>query len=65
VQSLFRTPLPRHPKAVRIVYWRYHFTSAAERRQSGAWWTREPVDVTSAVPCDTEFREPDTLGDDD
>ena len=36
VQPLFRAPLPAHPDAVRIVYWRYHFTTRAERRATGA-----------------------------
>ncbi|HEX4460343.1 MAG TPA: lipase maturation factor family protein, partial [Polyangia bacterium] len=31
VQSLFRDRLPPHPRAVRIAYWHYRFTSAAER----------------------------------
>jgi lipase maturation factor 1 len=40
VQPLFREPLPPHPAAVRIVYWRYVFASRAERRATGAWWSR-------------------------
>jgi len=61
VQPLFRQPLPPHPAAVRLVYWQYHFTTADERRATGAWWTREPVDVTDEVPCDTHFPEADTI----
>jgi len=64
VQPLFREPLPPHPKAVRIVYWQYHFTTAAERRATGAWWKREPLDVTEAVPWDVQFPEVETLDDD-
>jgi hypothetical protein len=52
VQALFRTPLPPHPSAVRIGYWRFHFTSRAEARASGAWWRREWVGATRAIPCD-------------
>ncbi len=52
VAPLFREPLPEHPDAVRIVYWRYHFTTRAERRATGAWWRRETVGATRAVPCD-------------
>lgn len=59
VQPLFRAPLSPHPKAARIAYWQYHFTSAAERRAIGAWWTRQPVDVTDTVPCDMQFPESD------
>jgi hypothetical protein len=52
VGPLFRAPLPEHPDAVRIVYRRYHFTTRAERRATGAWWRRETVGATRAVPCD-------------
>ena len=55
VQSLFRDRLPSHPRAVRIAYWHYRFTSADERRATGAWWTRTPVDVTDSIPCTAEF----------
>jgi hypothetical protein len=51
VQGLFRDPLPPHPGAVRIVYWRYHFTTRAERRATGAWWRRERVATTRPLPC--------------
>ncbi len=63
VQPLFRAPLSPHPKAARIVYWQYHFTTAAERRATGAWWKREPVDVTDTVPCDVQFPEGDPRDD--
>jgi len=63
VQPLFRAPLSPHPKAARIVYWQYHFTTAAERRATGAWWKREPVDVTDTVPCDMHFSEGDVRED--
>jgi hypothetical protein len=61
VQSLFRAPLPPHPKAARIIYWQYHFTTAAEHRTTGAWWKREPIDVSDAVPCDTHFPPPESV----
>jgi hypothetical protein len=51
VQPLFRAPLPRHPAAVRIVYWQYTFASSAERRATGAWWRRARVAVSRGVPC--------------
>ena len=51
VQSLFRQPLPPHPAAVRIVYWRYEFASRAERRATGLWWQRARVAMSRAVPC--------------
>jgi uncharacterized membrane protein YphA (DoxX/SURF4 family) len=51
VQPLFREPLPPHPAAVRIAYWRYTFASRAERRATGAWWLRVPVAVSRAIVC--------------
>jgi hypothetical protein len=51
VQSLFRDPLPPRPRAVRISYWRYHFTTRAEARATGAWWRRARVATSRAVPC--------------
>jgi lipase maturation factor 1 len=63
VQPLFRTPPSLHPKAARIIFWEYHFTTAAERRADGAWWKRTAVDVTDAVPCDTHFPDPDVVDD--
>jgi hypothetical protein len=33
------------PAAVRAVQYRYRFTSRAERRETGAWWHREPLGV--------------------
>jgi hypothetical protein len=53
VQSLFTRPLPREPEAVRLVYWQYHFTSAAERRQDGAWWARRQVAESQPIACAT------------
>src|SRR5262249_14439670 len=51
VQSLFREPLPPDPRAVRLVYWQYHFTTRAERRKSGAWWRRDRLAATPSIPC--------------
>jgi hypothetical protein len=51
VQPLFRSPLPPHPAAVRLVYWQYHFASPAEHRATGVWWTRQPVAASRAIPC--------------
>lgn len=52
VAPLFPEPLPEHPRAVRIVYWQYHFTSLEERRASGAWWRRSKRGSTSALDCE-------------
>jgi hypothetical protein len=51
VRPFFREALPAHPRAVRIVYWQYHFASPAEKRATGAWWTRERLAATPPVPC--------------
>ena len=51
VGALFVAPLPTRPDAARIAYWRYRFTTPAQRRASGAWWRREWIGATRAVPC--------------
>jgi hypothetical protein len=63
VQPLFRARLSLHPRAARLVFWRYHFSTAAERRATGAWWTRTPVGASEPIPCDIQF--PDVTGADD
>jgi Lipase maturation factor len=35
------SPLAVPPRYVRLAYYQYHFTSFAERAQTGAWWKRE------------------------
>lgn len=51
VLGLLRTnPFPDHaPKYVRAVLYDYHFTTTAERRVTGAWWTRTYVGQYSPV----------------
>ena len=51
VQPLFAGPLPPRPQAVRIAYWQYHFTRPADRRATGAWWTRDRIKTSRAVVC--------------
>ncbi len=51
IQPLFPGPLPERPKAVRLAFHRYHFTTAEERRATGAWWKREWVEATRPVTC--------------
>ncbi len=51
MQPLFRSPLPPHPAAVRIVYWRYQFASPAETDATGAWWRRTRVAGSRAIAC--------------
>jgi len=44
VNLLAANPFPTHPpRYVRALLYDYHFTSAAERRATGAWWTRTLV----------------------
>jgi hypothetical protein len=63
VQSLFAAPLPDEPQAVRLVFWQYHFTSAAERRRDGTWWKRQPLAETRPISCSSDFG--DGVSDDD
>jgi lipase maturation factor 1 len=51
VQPLFRDSLSPHPTAVRLAYWRYQFSSAAERRATGDWWRRARLAESRAIPC--------------
>ncbi|HVR61508.1 MAG TPA: lipase maturation factor family protein [Polyangia bacterium] len=52
VQPLFRSPLPAHPAAARIVFWQYHFSDRAEARaDTGNWWRRERKGATTPVVC--------------
>jgi hypothetical protein len=46
-----RDALPPHPRAARVVYWQYHFTTPAEKRATGAWWRRERLAATAPVWC--------------
>ncbi|HEX2675429.1 MAG TPA: lipase maturation factor family protein [Polyangiales bacterium] len=51
VQSLFTNSLPAHAEAARIVFHRYHFTTASERAATGAYWTRESLGATQPFAC--------------
>ena len=52
VLGLLRTnPFPGHlPRSLRIVVYRYRFTTSSERSRTGAWWNRELVMMTRAIP---------------
>lgn len=59
VLALFSSnPFPEHPPSmVRVVRYRYQFTSAAERARTHCWWDRSPLDfyvppvkLTGAAP---------------
>ena len=51
VASLFREPPPA-ARAVRVAYYRYTFTTRAERRATGRYWNRTLLDTTTPFPCD-------------
>jgi lipase maturation factor 1 len=51
VQPLFRTPLPSHPDAVRLVFYAYRYSPAVEREATGAWWVREEVERSPELEC--------------
>ncbi len=53
VQPLFTQALPAHPESARIAFWRYRFSPPG---QAGAWWTREALGTTRALPCSADFR---------
>ncbi|CAM01303.1 lipase maturation factor [Saccharopolyspora erythraea NRRL 2338] len=44
LKLLRRNPFPESPPTeVRARFFRYRFTTARERRETGAWWVRDPV----------------------
>jgi hypothetical protein len=54
--SLLRVnPFPdKPPRYIRALLYEYHFTTPAERRKTGAWWTRKPAgDYFPTVSLDT------------
>jgi lipase maturation factor 1 len=51
VRSLFADALPAAPSAVRIAFFDFRFSSSAERRSTGVWWSRRPLGVTRPIVC--------------
>lgn len=51
VEDLFVRAVPRGADAVRIVFWRYRYTTPAERAETGNWWWREEVDRSRELGC--------------
>ena len=44
VRLLARNPFPdKPPRYIRASFYRYRFTTAAERRETGAWWKRQEL----------------------
>lgn len=52
VQPLFADRLPAAPQAVRIQLFRYRFTNAEQRAQSGDLWRRTPERIVGPLRCD-------------
>jgi hypothetical protein len=52
LQAFFESRLPDHAAAVRVVFYRYHFSTPEQRADTGAWWTREPVGAPRGVDCE-------------
>jgi hypothetical protein len=47
---LATNPFPDHPpRYVRAMLWDYHFSDAADRRATGAWWRRRELGPYSPV----------------
>jgi hypothetical protein len=51
IQPIFEGKLPDEPEAVRLAFYRYHFTTGDDRRRTGAWWRRDLVETTRPVSC--------------
>jgi hypothetical protein len=51
VQGFFAGPLAPRPARARIVFWRYQFSTPEQRRETGAWWTRERIVATRPMVC--------------
>jgi hypothetical protein len=55
LRLMARNPFPdKPPKYVRVVEYDYHFSDAATKRTTGAWWVRKPVRLRiypSALPA--------------
>jgi hypothetical protein len=48
---LQHNPFPETaPRYIRVDAYRYHFTTPAERNQTGDWWRREPLGPFSPLP---------------
>jgi hypothetical protein len=52
VQHFFPDPLPREAVAARMAFFRYHFTTPAERESTGAWWKREELGALTPLRCE-------------
>jgi hypothetical protein len=53
IQRLFASALPASARAVRIVFYQYHFSTPEVRAETGAWWTRSRLGELGPVTCAT------------
>jgi len=51
VAQLLAQPLPPDIRSVRLAFWDYSFTSAEQRRATGAWWSRQLVQISAEIRC--------------
>jgi len=51
VAPLFAQPPPPDIRSVRLAFWDYGFTSAEQRRATGAWWSRHLLQTSAQVRC--------------
>ena len=56
LRLLRQNPFPAAPpRFVRVRFFRYRFSTRAERRSSGAWWVRTPGSVYIPPVALTDF----------
>ena len=51
LRLLGSSPPGGRPQCVRLAYYRYHFTTRAERAATGAWWKRERLGELTRAIC--------------
>jgi hypothetical protein len=57
VRLLARNPFAGDPpKFIRALFYQYRYTSWAEKKQTGAWWTRQLID-TYLPPITVPYRK--------
>jgi hypothetical protein len=57
VQDLFAHPLPPHPRAARVVFFRDRYTTSEERSTTGAYWQRDLASLGQERVCDPPREE--------
>jgi hypothetical protein len=58
-QLLAKNPFPHDPpRYIRAMFYRYRFTTLRERRETGAWWKREPIREYLPTISADQLRQP-------